>query len=126
MGYYLVKYSQKDMGLGMAAIFLIVALILNYLVNFTFLIMAKFTLFIDPHFRKLTHAHKEYFILLVAAVITTHSGFILWFSRLFDVTGFKLYLENINNLRIPNYLWGFQIVVWILACLSGIVRIITY
>ena len=37
---------------------------------------------------------------------------------------FKLYLESINCLRVLNYLWGGQVIVYLLAWISGIVRII--
>jgi hypothetical protein len=90
--FYFITFSIKDSSLSGASILLLIGLIINYVQNFIFLILLKFTLLIDESFKKFKIAHKEYLGLFLVGLLTTHSNYILFFSKLFDMSVFKVYV----------------------------------
>jgi hypothetical protein len=56
--------------------------------------------------------------------LTTNTNYVLLFSRLFNFTLFKAYLDTLNSLRVINYLWVGQILVYILCAASGVIKLI--
>jgi hypothetical protein len=122
--YYLVLFIIKAEALDTTTTLLIVGLILNYIQNLVFFVLSRVTIFKDLGFEKITKARTPYKIfMLILATLSTHSTYILFFSRLFDFSMFKLYVENINCIRVINYLWCGQVLVYLIGCIAGILRI---
>ena len=89
-----------------------------------FFVLSRVTLFKDLGFEKITKARTSYKIfMIILATMSTHSTYILFFSRLFDFSMFKLYVFNINCIRVINYLWCGQVLVYLIGCIVGILRI---
>jgi hypothetical protein len=120
--YYFINFVLVS--IEISTILLIISLVINFILNALFLVLIKFTVLRDLEFKKFLISHKQSCIIFTFGALTTNTNYVIFFSRLFDFTIFKAHLENIFNLRVINYLWLGQILVYILGTSAGLVRLI--
>jgi hypothetical protein len=101
---------------------LLISLILNYFTNVLFLLIGQYTLFKDDQFFRFIKVHYLFYLVIIFGFLTTHTNYVIFFSKLFNFTLFKAHLEEIRSLKFVNYLWAPQIFAYLLALLSGIMK----
>ena len=108
------------------AYLLLISLIVNYVLNvlhliFSFATYRKDELFSERYAAKHPISNR---VILIAALLTEHISFVLYFCRFFNLAFFKACLQEISTLFFINYFWGGALLANMFAIVAAIIAIV--
>ncbi len=88
--HYFSIFIQESL---LETILLIISIVLNYFTNALYLVLAQYTLFKDDQFIRFIKVHYLFYVVTVFGFMTSHTNYVLFFSKLFNFSLFKAYLH---------------------------------